>query len=101
MESPSENKPKPKQRARVHINYSWCKKCRICIVYCPTGVFTSDQFNSPIISFPEKCINCGLCVLRCPDFAVKLEPLEPEKNAEHEASDKIESGPAQAKETGE
>jgi 2-oxoglutarate ferredoxin oxidoreductase subunit delta len=22
---------------------------------------------------PDKCINCGLCELRCPDLAIELE----------------------------
>ncbi|OGW81223.1 MAG: hypothetical protein A3G33_05955 [Omnitrophica bacterium RIFCSPLOWO2_12_FULL_44_17] len=78
----SQGSKRPKPRGRVTIRYEWCKKCRICIVFCPTGVFTSDEFGAPIISHPEKCINCGLCVLRCPDFAIKLEALDEGKGSE-------------------
>jgi 2-oxoglutarate ferredoxin oxidoreductase subunit delta len=60
----------------LSINFSWCKKCGICISFCPTGVFTADEFGKPVISSPAKCVECGLCVLRCPEYAVKLEPLQ-------------------------
>jgi 2-oxoglutarate ferredoxin oxidoreductase subunit delta len=73
MESTESNKPAPKARARVAVNYAWCKKCGICIAFCPTHVFTADEFGAPIISLPEKCTNCGLCVIRCPEFTIKLE----------------------------
>ena len=75
MEPSGVHKPAPKPRAKVTINHAWCKKCGICIAFCPTHVFTTDDFGAPIISSPEKCTNCGLCVIRCPDFTIKLEPL--------------------------
>jgi 2-oxoglutarate ferredoxin oxidoreductase subunit delta len=69
--SPRARKP----AARVEIRLPWCKKCGICVAFCPTAVFTADAFGTPIISSPEKCVACGLCVLRCPEYAVKLVPL--------------------------
>jgi len=64
---------KKKRRMRIIINGVWCKKCGICVAYCPKGVFVADDLGAPVITAAEKCINCGLCVLRCPDFAIKLE----------------------------
>jgi len=62
-----------KSPAKVSINEKWCKKCGICAAFCPRGVFVSDDFGLPIVKYPEKCIKCMLCVMRCPDFAVEVE----------------------------
>lgn len=67
---------KKKKYFKVTVNCSWCKKCDICIAFCPVGVFTSDEFGTPRVTYPEKCIGCELCVMRCPDFAVKVEPQD-------------------------
>lgn len=64
---------------KIIVNKQWCKKCGICIAYCPTGVYTADELGTPIISFLQKCINCQLCVLRCPDFAIVVEKIEKAK----------------------
>lgn len=48
----------------------WCKGCGICIDICPHQVFTSDKDGKPIISLPEKCTQCALCWLHCPDLAI-------------------------------
>lgn len=70
---------KEKKKYDVKVDYTRCKKCGICIAFCPVAVFTQDKFGAPIVSFPDKCINCKLCVLRCPDFAVEVS-LREEKN---------------------
>lgn len=56
----------------IEVNRKWCKNCGICSAFCPTGVYVEDELGGPIIKFPEKCNNCQLCVLRCPDFALKV-----------------------------
>jgi len=48
----------------------WCKACGICIDLCPHQVFTADRDGKPIISLPEKCTQCALCWLHCPDLAI-------------------------------
>ena len=63
---------KNKAPAKITINGKWCKKCGICVAFCPTGVFISDDFGMPIVKHAEKCIRCMLCVIRCPDFAVEV-----------------------------
>ncbi len=76
---------KKKPRAKPVITYGWCKKCGICVEFCPTDVFTADEFGKPVIAAEQKCTGCGLCVVRCPDFAIELEDLtdyEPEKQTE-------------------
>ena len=60
----------------VHILKERCKGCGFCIEYCPKDVLEmSDEFNSkgyhpPRVKNPEECVNCGLCGLLCPEFAI-------------------------------
>ncbi|MDP3058628.1 MAG: 4Fe-4S binding protein [bacterium] len=49
-----------------------CKRCGICSAFCPGKVFSPDKEGFPVVAFVEKCIGCRACVLRCPDFAVKV-----------------------------
>ena len=72
----SKDSPKEKHAVRITINEKWCKKCGICIAFCPQGVFTSDDFGMPIVKYPEKCVKCILCVVRCPDFAIDVEDAQ-------------------------
>lgn len=67
------NKAKNEQTAKVEVNAQWCKRCGICIAFCPRGVFVADDYGLPIVKYPENCIKCMLCVVRCPDFAVEVE----------------------------
>jgi len=54
----------------VFIYHQWCKKCGICIEFCPKGVLSRKEDGSPFVEFPEKCIHCGMCDRLCPDFAI-------------------------------
>lgn len=80
MVAETPHKTAPKTGAKVTVNEKWCKKCGICIAFCPKGVFVPDDFGKPIVKFPEQCIKCMLCVVRCPDFAVEVEDAATEKN---------------------
>lgn len=62
-----------KKRFIITVNEKWCKKCGICIAFCPKSVFVADDFGKPIVKHPENCINCKLCAIRCPDFAIDLD----------------------------
>lgn len=58
-------------RARkVTVNYSWCKRCGICIDLCPKRVFEPRSDGAPVVEHSEACSGCGFCVLICPDYAV-------------------------------
>lgn len=60
----------------VHISDDKCKGCKFCIEYCPCDVLElSEKFNalgyhSPYVKNPDACLNCGLCQLLCPEFAI-------------------------------
>ena len=54
----------------VKINMSWCKGCNICIALCPQEVFDADRDGKPVLSQPDECLQCGICWMHCPDFAI-------------------------------
>ena len=58
---------------KVLVDLKLCKKCGICIEFCPVDVFSAEMDGTPIPENQDKCIGCKLCELRCPDFAVKVE----------------------------
>lgn len=65
-----------KGEIKITINKKWCKKCGICSAFCPKEVFTCDDFGDPTVKYPQKCIKCMLCVVRCPDFAIEVEEIK-------------------------
>mgnify|MGYP001027411623 CR=1 FL=1 len=62
-----------KEVANIDIYRAWCKACGICAAFCPTGVLARDEAGYPYVRDPEKCIHCGWCEIRCPDFAIHVE----------------------------
>ena len=62
------------KRAKVLVvNRGWCKGCNICVAFCPQNVLELDPDEKVVIARIEACTYCGLCELRCPDFAITLE----------------------------
>lgn len=64
--------PVEKPKRRVVINRAWCKGCGICVAFCPKGVLVLGDGDKPLWAHPDRCVNCGLCELRCPDLAIEL-----------------------------
>lgn len=54
--------------------YSWCKRCGICTMICPTGALMDDENGLPYVAYPDKCKLCSLCWRICPDFAIIRNP---------------------------
>jgi len=60
----------------VHIIEERCKGCEFCVEYCPKDVLVmSDEFNPKGYHYPEvittgQCVNCNLCEMICPEFAI-------------------------------
>jgi len=59
-----------KRENRVEIYKDWCKKCGICIAFCPHGALDTEKDGYPVLINPEQCKGCDWCEIRCPDFAI-------------------------------
>ncbi len=88
-----------RQKAVPHIDIfrAWCKACGICAHFCPTGVLGRDDSGYPFVKDINKCINCGWCEIRCPDFAITVEQKKDRKRAKHgeEEGENREAAPGQ------
>ena len=61
---------------RVDVYRGWCKKCGICIAFCPRKVLSAGEDGFPIATSPESCTGCRWCEYRCPDFAIVVHKDE-------------------------
>jgi 2-oxoglutarate ferredoxin oxidoreductase subunit delta len=67
------------KKTYVHIvRERYCKGCNICVAFCPRRVLNLKG-GKVFAEFPELCIGCRMCELRCPDFAIEVQEqaLEP------------------------
>ncbi len=61
---------------QVYIISERCKGCEFCVEYCPRDVLAmSEAFNRkgyhpPVVVKEGTCLNCNLCELICPEFAI-------------------------------
>jgi 2-oxoglutarate ferredoxin oxidoreductase subunit delta len=51
----------------------WCKGCDLCLSSCPTGILALAEDGRISVLDVSRCIFCGLCAARCPDFVFILE----------------------------
>ncbi|OYT48736.1 MAG: ferredoxin [Desulfurococcales archaeon ex4484_42] len=52
------------------INYDLCRKCWLCIMYCPEGVISKGD-RGPVIDY-RFCKGCGICANECPTKAISM-----------------------------
>ena len=64
---------KSTMKNKVIIYNNWCKRCGICVAFCPKKVLALDPEGYPFVKDNKACTKCGLCELRCPDFAVVVD----------------------------
>lgn len=53
-----------------------CKKCGICVAFCPQKVLDIKINSCPEAVNPDKCVGCKLCYKRCPDMAIFVDEKE-------------------------
>jgi 2-oxoglutarate ferredoxin oxidoreductase subunit delta len=53
------------------LNPRWCKGCGICVAFCPKNVLELGEDEKVTAPREADCIYCGMCELRCPDFAIQ------------------------------
>lgn len=56
----------------IYLFKGWCKRCGICLEFCPRKVYEWGSDGYPEVAHPENCTNCYLCEYRCPDFAITV-----------------------------
>jgi 2-oxoglutarate ferredoxin oxidoreductase subunit delta len=79
-------------RDRVSLYAAWCKRCGICVAFCPTGALREDEWGYPHFARPEKCTGCHLCEKLCPDFAVTVEGKAPKPESDPAPPDGLGKG---------
>lgn len=82
-----------KGKHTIEVYKSWCKRCGICVAFCPAGLLAPDESGVPYVKDPDRCTGCQLCELRCPDFAInvrspKKEGKSPQKTTEEAEEEK-------------
>ena len=71
-------------RGEIHLIVDRCKGCEFCVHFCPRGVLEMSQdfnlkgYHYPVVAEAEKCVDCDLCEVICPDFAIFCLPAEDE-----------------------
>lgn len=50
-----------------------CKGCELCIKSCPEDVLKLDERQKVYVEDISRCIFCGICQVRCPDFAIWVD----------------------------
>jgi len=50
----------------------WCKGCDLCTASCPAGILALGEDERIEVTDISRCIFCGICAVRCPDFVFVL-----------------------------
>lgn len=65
-------------KCTVVVRPQLCKGCEVCIEFCPSKSLELDKKRLIVTAsaLMDKCIACGMCELRCPDFAIYITKKE-------------------------
>ena len=70
----AKKKAEKKGTLRITINQAYCKGCEICVAFCPKEVLAMRGKYPEVIDL-ENCIECDLCEMLCPDFAIRVDRI--------------------------
>lgn len=76
---------------KMTLNYKFCKRCGICVAFCPKKVYDLNPVGQPVPIKPEECTICMQCVLRCPDYVIEIEKESEDSNNEYENTSNVEN----------
>ena len=68
-------KPSRRRNFRIMVYEAWCKKCGICVAFCPAGALREHETTQQVLTTDAKCTGCRLCEWRCPDFAIVIKSI--------------------------
>jgi len=80
-------------QGEIHIFKDRCKGCGFCVEYCPKDVLEmSEEYNikgyhPPYVKTPDNCLDCHLCEMLCPEFAIYVTLREDENTADMAAAE--------------
>lgn len=80
-------------QGEIHIFKDRCKGCGFCVEYCPKDVLEmSEEYNikgyhPPHVKTPDDCVDCHLCEMLCPEFAIYVTLGEDENTADVSAAE--------------
>ncbi len=66
---------KSKAAPEIHICEEFCKGCDICVDACPQNCLAMEGGKVAVVN-AAACTACGLCEMRCPDFAIWIGDFE-------------------------
>lgn len=52
-----------------------CKKCGLCIAFCPCDVLKEDENGYPYAANPQLCVGCTTCAGNCPTRSLTIEAV--------------------------
>jgi 2-oxoglutarate ferredoxin oxidoreductase subunit delta len=83
-------KPARRRNFRITVYEAWCKKCGICVAFCPAGALREHETTQQVLGTDAKCTGCRQCEWRCPDFAIVIKPAAAQQSDSLTAGNKAE-----------
>ncbi len=65
--------------ASLTLRRKYCKSCVLCVDACPAKILQLDQDDLIYVTDISKCVFCGACAGRCPDFVFIVDSGKGEK----------------------
>ncbi|MDA8400499.1 MAG: 4Fe-4S binding protein [Ferrimicrobium sp.] len=59
-------------QATLTVRRTYCKGCNLCVDACPASILALDDDDKIYVTDMSRCIFCGVCAGRCPDFVFVL-----------------------------